>query len=70
MKRFLLRNKRLLTDLRACKEEKRMRKYERPFLQVITFEAKDIVTLSEQAKNEQDVLFDAEGYFSNYFGNH
>lgn len=47
-----------------------MRKYERPFLQVITFEVKDIVTLSEQAKNEQDVLFDAEGYFSNYFGNH
>lgn len=69
MKRFLLRNKRLLTDLRVCKEEKRMRKYERPFLQVITFEVKDIVTLSEHAKNEQDVLFDAEGYFNNYFGN-
>ena len=70
MKRFLLRNKRLLTDLQACKEEKLMREYERPFLQVITFEVKDIVTLSEHAKNEQDVLFDAEGYFSNYFGNH
>ena len=41
-----------------------MKKYERLFLQVMSFEAKDIVTLSEPAKNEQDVLFDAEDYFN------
>lgn len=42
-----------------------MKKYEKPFLQVIMFEAEDIITSS--GENERDVIFDADEYFGGIF---
>ena len=41
-----------------------MKQYERPFIQVVVFEKNDIVTLSSEAQNSKDTLFDGANYFN------
>lgn len=41
-----------------------MKQYQKLFIDIVTFDQADVVTLSAETQNTKDVLFDASNYFN------